>query len=732
MAATSATLAMVEDIARLSWDTTFLYSKVARRMFGLFILCALLPVTALTVISFREVTQQLEGDSRRHLRQAAKSEGMAMYERLQFLVDDLGTIASALRGASPDSNPFLLGGVGRDTSDLFRGIGVMSANGDLEVIFGTMDSVPEITEVQKEHLQSGSTVLMNFACASSARCPRLLRYLDWRHPEKGLLIGDPRPDYLWDSDKLPAATKLCVVDESGYSIYCSGNAGNEIRAALAGTSGSGGNLEWRDQHRSYLAGYWTIFLRAKLHSPAWTVVLSESRADVLLPLEKFARVFLPLNTLALLVVLLLSFIQIRRSLVPLEALEKGTRQISNRQFDARVKVTSGDEFQELAESFNRMAADLGRQFRALETVRDIDRAILSSLDRRDIVNRALRRVRALLPYDAISVTLLDSSQLDRAVTYVAADEKHSRIRVVGNTLEPEEVQELRDATDIFEVDAALRTRTYLEAVTTRGARRCLIVPIRRDNQLFGVLTLGSPAAIETADDMGYAKQFADRLAVGLSNARLLEEMDKVNMGTLTALARAIDAKSTWTAGHSERVTNMAVQIGRAMGLSEKELSIMHRGGLLHDIGKIGTPPEILDKCDKLSANEMKVMCEHVNTGARILEPIPGFAELIPIVIQHHERFDGSGYPYGLAGEAISLHARIFAVADVYDALISNRPYRPGWPKEKVIAYIVQKAGTHFDPRVVEAFVRVMEKLQQEPRSENSLEAMAEAAGGNGR
>jgi putative nucleotidyltransferase with HDIG domain len=286
--------------------------------------------------------------------------------------------------------------------------------------------------------------------------------------------------------------------------------------------------------------------------------------------------------------------------------------------------------------------------------------------------------------------------------------------VVGNTLEREEVEELKHATDLIQVDTTQYTRTYLEALSGRGAKCCALFPIRHDNQLFGVLTLGSSHPIEAPDDEAYAKQLADRLAVGLSNARLVEDLDKLNQGTFMALARAIDAKSTWTAGHSERVTKMAVEIGKAMRLEEKDLVILHRGGLLHDIGKIGTPPEILDKPGKMTEPEARIMCEHVTVGARILEPIPGFADLIPIVVQHHERFDGSGYPFGLAGEEINLHARIFAVADVYDALISNRPYRPGWAREKVIAYIHEKAGTHFDPRVVDAFLQVMSKLESTP------------------
>jgi putative nucleotidyltransferase with HDIG domain len=183
-------------------------------------------------------------------------------------------------------------------------------------------------------------------------------------------------------------------------------------------------------------------------------------------------------------------------------------------------------------------------------------------------------------------------------------------------------------------------------------------------------------------------------------------MEELNEGMLKALARAIDAKSTWTAGHSERVTQVAVRIGRAMGLSAHDLQIMHRGGLLHDVGKIGTAPAVLDKPGKLDANETQLMRDHVRIGVRILEPIPAFAEALPIVAQHHEWFNGKGYPEGLAGEEISLYARIFAVADCYDAMVSDRPYRKGMPKRQVVEMLREKSGIQFDPNVIDVFVRL--------------------------
>lgn len=163
----------------------------------------------------------------------------------------------------------------------------------------------------------------------------------------------------------------------------------------------------------------------------------------------------------------------------------------------------------------------------------------------------------------------------------------------------------------------------------------------------------------------------------------------------------------YTAGHSERVTDLALRIGWVLGLTQKELDVLHRGGLLHDIGKIGIPPEILDKMGRLTADEAVIMRRHVRIGARILEPVAAYAEVIPIVLQHHEWFDGSGYPGGLSGEAISLGARIFAVADCFDALISNRPYRSGLGWRRAIEVIMEGAGRQFDPKVVQAFLTLM-------------------------
>jgi putative nucleotidyltransferase with HDIG domain len=243
----------------------------------------------------------------------------------------------------------------------------------------------------------------------------------------------------------------------------------------------------------------------------------------------------------------------------------------------------------------------------------------------------------------------------------------------------------------------------------------LVLPIILKRKLSGFITLGwyLKSTLHIQEDLDRARQLVDQMGVALSNAGLMRELNQLNWGTLEALARAIDAKSPWTAGHSERVTKLALKIGRSLRLAQEEMDTLHRAGLLHDIGKLGIPMDILDKEGKLTKKEEQLMREHVRLGIRILEPIAAYAEVVPIVLHHHEYFNGEGYPDGLAGEAISLGGRIFAVADSFDALTSNRPYRKALNQKYAIEVIRQGGGSQYDPDIVRAFLRVMAQESRE-------------------
>lgn len=190
--------------------------------------------------------------------------------------------------------------------------------------------------------------------------------------------------------------------------------------------------------------------------------------------------------------------------------------------------------------------------------------------------------------------------------------------------------------------------------------------------------------------------------VGERTKELTEAYDSIILGW----SRAMDSRDKETEGHTQRVAEMAVKIGRAMGLDEDAIQILYRGALLHDIGKIGIPDSILLKPGKLTDEEMEVMKSHTLLAYEMLKPVKFLEESLCIPLCHHEKFDGTGYPLGLSADQIPLLARIFAVADVWDALRSDRPYRRSWSEQKTREHIIQQSGTHFDPIVVDAYLSI--------------------------
>jgi putative nucleotidyltransferase with HDIG domain len=187
-----------------------------------------------------------------------------------------------------------------------------------------------------------------------------------------------------------------------------------------------------------------------------------------------------------------------------------------------------------------------------------------------------------------------------------------------------------------------------------------------------------------------------------------EELEFTYDHTLAALMSALDARDRETEGHSTRVSRVSRQLGIAMGLSEPHLKSLERGALLHDIGKIGISDAILHKPGPLTEEEWKVMRQHPEIGARIVEGIPFLQETLTVVRYHQERWDGTGYPLGMSGDEIPLLARIFSVADTFDALTSDRPYRQRVSTEEALQYIKEQSGAFFDPQIVDVFCRVVE------------------------
>jgi putative nucleotidyltransferase with HDIG domain len=193
----------------------------------------------------------------------------------------------------------------------------------------------------------------------------------------------------------------------------------------------------------------------------------------------------------------------------------------------------------------------------------------------------------------------------------------------------------------------------------------------------------------------------------VARAHIADELEKTSETTLIAFSRALDARDQDTEGHSERVAILTVEIGREMGLEQSDLHSMRLAALLHDIGKIGISDAILHKPGTLDEQEWEIMRTHPQTGYNILQNIPFLIPALDTILHHHEKYNGKGYPDQLSGEAISLPARILSVVDVYDALISHRPYRPAFPAGKALEMIREEAGHQFDPEVVHALIRIL-------------------------
>ena len=216
----------------------------------------------------------------------------------------------------------------------------------------------------------------------------------------------------------------------------------------------------------------------------------------------------------------------------------------------------------------------------------------------------------------------------------------------------------------------------------------------------------------------FAEMLAQVVALAIENSQLFEGLQRTNVdlalaydATIEGWSRALDLRDKETEGHSQRVTEMSVELGRRLGLKEEAVMHLRRGALLHDIGKMGVPDYILLKPEPLTEDEWRIMRRHPEYAYQLLLPIAFLHPALDIPYCHHEKWDGTGYPRGLKEGHIPMAARIFAVADVWDALTSDRPYRPAWPEEKALAYIREQSGKHFDPRVLEVFLELLAHRQ---------------------
>ncbi len=261
-------------------------------------------------------------------------------------------------------------------------------------------------------------------------------------------------------------------------------------------------------------------------------------------------------------------------------------------------------------------------------------------------------------------------------------------------------------TNDLSVGEGLAERDKIAGVTLRHV---LTMPLKCRDKTLGLIQMANKQAGREGfgtEDIDLLNILSSQIAFVIQNADLFKSIQDAYINTLEALSSAIDAKDPYTHGHSDRVTQLSVALAREIRLDPGRIEKLRIAALLHDVGKIGIPEQILNKPGRLTDEEFQVIKSHPDTGVMILAKVHFLDDLIPDIRHHHERYDGKGYPAGLAGDAIPLGARVIAVADTYDAMTSNRPYRQAMPKDVAIREILRCKGTQFDPEIAEAFVKM--------------------------
>ncbi len=244
------------------------------------------------------------------------------------------------------------------------------------------------------------------------------------------------------------------------------------------------------------------------------------------------------------------------------------------------------------------------------------------------------------------------------------------------------------------------------SIIAHNITSAMCVPLEHQEEVLGVLyvdTRGTSHAFHRGD-LELMVALARAAAIAIRNAQYLRKVEKGYHDTLVVLANTIEMRDHYTVGHTWRVTHFAVEIGRKLGWTEEKLRECEMGGILHDVGKIAIDDAILRKAGRLTDEEFAKMKIHPERGARMMQDVEFLMPLIPYALYHHERWDGKGYPFGLAGESIPIEGRVIAVADTYDAMTSNRPYRKGLDPEIAVQEIIKGRGTQFDPACVDALV----------------------------
>jgi signal transduction histidine kinase len=531
----------------------FLQNKVARRIFFLFILCALIPLSSLAYLSFRQVTKELYLQADRRLHQESKASGMSILERLYSLESDFDIIGSNLQGekrAFQESSVLKI----RDSfKNQFKGLVLITGRGHMKPLWGRIQTLPQLRKDETEHIASGRTLLT--ICPTTEKFASIVMAKAFGTPESSpsLLLGEIDPEYLWGGNFLSPMTHLMVLDQS-YNLLFSSSAENfplhEIKNAVQKNPETR-QFTWTHNGDTYMASYWTIFMHPYF-DVNWMLVQSESKTDIMTPISTFKKIFFLLIVLTFLVVSFLSLFQIRRSLIPIEQLREGTRRIAAKDFQNRVQIKTHDEFEELGASFNEMASSLDTHFQTMTALNHIGIALSAEKNNNHLLGLILIAAKNITNADGCALyTITKDKQLRLAVMRIDSinllvDSSHDVISLYDsegnpNTSIVSAYSVLNDATvnipDIYTADGFdFSGNLDFDRKTGYRSQSFLSVPMKNhENEIIGVLQLtnatnrlSQEVVPFSDDDQRLLETLTSQAAVALSKNQLMEEVHKLN------------------------------------------------------------------------------------------------------------------------------------------------------------------------------------------------------------
>lgn len=358
-----------------------------------------------------------------------------------------------------------------------------------------------------------------------------------------------------------------------------------------------------------------------------------------------------------------------------------------------------------------------KRLEQLNTLTELSALINSTLDTGEIRERAIEAAVRLLNAEAGSLILIDQDSGDMFFEVALGDkgDKVKEVRLKKGEGIAGWVAEKGEAVIIHDVQSDQRFFKTADKRSTFITRDMVCVPVKTKDKVIGVLeAINRGNGIFDEEDKEALTSLANQVAIAIENANLYQELREVFYGTAQALAETIEKRDPYTGGHTKRVMNYSIAIGKAMGLSKKEIEDLRLAAILHDVGKIGVRDNILLKEDKLDPEELEKMNMHPQYGADILNHVKKLKDIIPGVRGHHERIDGKGYPDNLRDGDIPTIARIIAVADTFDAMTTDRPYRKAMSSETAFEELRKNSGIQFDKDVVEAFIRGYKEMEFVP------------------